>query len=153
MIRERMGWRAAPILASALAACASPPEEMPHPEEDSVPQELVTSLEVKVGGDSVQLRLHATNVTERPVVLEFTSGQRFDFAIQQEGREIWRWSTGRAFTQALGSESISPGATLTYSAAWEPEERTGNFRAVGMITARERAVRQEATFSLPAEES
>lgn len=141
--------RSAGLLAAALVACASPSEDLPPPQEGPVPQELVTSLEVKVGESPVRLRLHATNMGDAPVELEFSSGQRFDFAVYQGEQEVWRWSEGMGFTQALGSERVAAGETLAYEATWDPGSRAGTFRAVGTITTMGRSIQQETTFVLP----
>jgi hypothetical protein len=49
-------------------------------------------------------------VTRQPLELTFPSGQRFDVVLRNEaGREVFRWSDGKAFTLALGSETIQNG--------------------------------------------
>lgn len=145
---DGIGWGSTVLLTAVLVACASPPEELPRPQEGHVPAELVTSLEVQVAQDSVHLRLHVTNVAEEPFQLDFSSGQRYDFSIHEGEREIWRWSEGRGFIQALGSERIPPGGTLSYTASWDPAGRTGTFRAVGIITAMDTPISQQAGFEV-----
>lgn len=110
---------------------------------------LASSLEVEVREDSVRLVLHVTNPSSRPAVLEFSSGQRYDFAVRTEaGADVWRWSADRSFTQALGSETIAPGGTLDYAAVWLPGARTGSFVAIGELTSTSHPVREQAAFRL-----
>ncbi len=111
---------------------------------------LASSLEVAVRPDSMLLALHVTNASEDTVRLEFRSGQRYDFVVKDgSGREVWRWSEGRMFTQALGREVLEPGATLTYTAGWRPPATGGRFTAVGRVTTANAAVEQTRDFEVP----
>jgi len=59
-------------------------------------------------GDFLTARLTVRSTQEKPLALEFLSGQRYDLAVRnQDGDEIYRWSQGLAFTQALGQEEIT----------------------------------------------
>lgn len=110
---------------------------------------LVATLEVEEGGSGVRLLLHVTNSGTAPVQLEFRSGQRFDFAVTRpDGREVWRWSADRMFTQALGSEELGPGESLRYDATWDPRGETGEFVATGEVSASGRTIRQSTRFEL-----
>jgi len=49
-------------------------------------------------------------VTSDPVRLTYASGQRFDIVLKSgDGKEVYRWSDGKAFTLALGTETFGPG--------------------------------------------
>ncbi len=49
-------------------------------------------------------------VTRQPLELTFGSGQRYEVVFRDaDGREVFRWSDGRAFTLALGTETIRNG--------------------------------------------
>ena len=55
-------------------------------------------------------RLTLRNTTDKPVILDFASGQRYDLEIKDEkGAVVYRWSDGRAFTMVLGRETFGPG--------------------------------------------
>jgi hypothetical protein len=55
-------------------------------------------------------RLTLRNTTDKPLTLDFASGQRYDMEIKDEkGAVVYRWSDGMAFTMALGQETIGPG--------------------------------------------
>lgn len=114
------------------------------------PDGLLASLQASAFGDSVSFVLQVTNTTGAPVELEYRSGQRFDFVVERDGAEVWRWSDGQMFTQALGRESLPPGETLTFSATWTPPPGTaGEFTARGILTAANRGVEQQARFRIP----
>ncbi len=137
------------ILASLLAVIAACATAGAGP-GDAAADPLVASLQVETRPDSVHLILQVTNVSASSVVLDFPNGQTFDFLVSRGGSEVWRWSADRSFTQALRTESLAPGETRAFDAAWRPAAGTrGDFVAVGRLTARGRAAEQRADFRLP----
>ncbi len=53
------------------------------------------------------------NTTSEPLQITTPSGQQFDFEIRdEEGDIVYRWSDGRAFTQALTIIDLSPGVKV-----------------------------------------
>ncbi len=110
---------------------------------------LASSVEVEVGANTVRLVLHVTNPTDQPLALEFTSGQRYDFAIRTaEGGDVWTWSADKMFAQVLGTETIAPGASLDYSEVWQPGDRKGSFVAIASLSSTSHPIREQAAFSL-----
>jgi hypothetical protein len=111
---------------------------------------LVSSLQVETFPDSVRFALQVTNPGPGTVTLDFPTGQSFDFLVARGGTEVWRWSADQVFTQALRTESLAPGETRTFTAAWEPPAGTrGDFVARGFLTARGTRAEQQAQFRLP----
>lgn len=146
---KRLGWfvSLAILLACACARHAEPGAA--STEGGTVAEDVVSSLVVKVGHDSVELVLHATNPTSKPVTLEFSSGQRYDFLIlDAAGRTVWQWGQDQMFTQSLGSEVLAPGQGLQYRAVWNPVGKRGRFVAVGRVTARGRPLEQRTEFEV-----
>jgi hypothetical protein len=112
--------------------------------------ELSPTMEVKVAPASVRFVLHVTNSTPDPITLNFQSSKRYDFVVETlAGEKVWRWSDGMAFLQALSSDTLAPGESWTMEAVWEPEAPSGEYRAVGTLTAREQTLQQETLFRLP----
>jgi hypothetical protein len=133
-----------------VSACASPAveEQRSVVMESPQVQDVVTSLEVKVIRDSVQLVLHATNPTSSPVTLEFSTAQRYDFVVTDaNGREVWRWSADRMFAQALGREVLAAGATRQYREVWVGA-RPGRYTALGRVTASGRQLETQLEFEV-----
>jgi hypothetical protein len=129
----------------ALLACA--PREPAAAPSDSP---LLPSVQATAGGGTVQFVLQVTNVSEGPVELHFPSGQSFDFVVRQGGREVWRWSGDRMFTQALRFETLAVGETRTYEASWTPPSGAeAEYVVTGVLTATDRRVEQSARFRLP----
>ncbi|HEX2187635.1 MAG TPA: BsuPI-related putative proteinase inhibitor [Longimicrobiaceae bacterium] len=111
---------------------------------------LVSSLQVETAGDSVRFVLQVTNASAAPARLEFPSGQSFDFVVERDGAELWRWSADRMFTQAVRSETLASGETRTYEAAWRPPAGVGGeLVARGILTAGDARAEQQARFRLP----
>ena len=53
------------------------------------------------------------NTTDEPLRITTPSGQQFDFEIRnEEGDIVYRWSDGRAFTQAVTTIDLSPGVRV-----------------------------------------
>ena len=85
-------------------------------------------------GRAVRLAMRLTNNTGRAEKLTFTSGQQYDFWITEDGKEIWRWSDDRSFTQAIEERMLAPQDSLTLAESWTPE-RPGRYVAHGRTTA------------------
>lgn len=110
---------------------------------------LATSLNVSVK-DGVTLAFHVTNTTSQQVELDFRSGQTYDFVVVDSvGKELWRWSEGRMFTQALQNKLLRPRETLTFEERWTSPPRSGTFTALGSLTSNNHPVSERVSFTLP----
>ena len=110
---------------------------------------IASSLDVAVGSD-VRLTLHITNTSDQPLELRFSSGQTHDFAVTDStGRELWRWSADRMFTQALQTRVIGAGQSVNYEERWNPGGATGELTAIGELTSSSHPVVKRVEFSLP----
>lgn len=110
---------------------------------------VAATLEVRVGRE-VEFVLHVTNATEKRLELNFPSGQTHDvIVLDAAGREVWRWSEGRLFTQALQNRLLSSGETATYQQRWAPREQTGTFTAIAILASSNHPVELRRGFALP----
>ena len=108
---------------------------------------LATTLELSVT-QAVELRLHVTNGTGKRVELTFPSGQTHDFyVLDSSGREVWRWSTGRMFTQAVQKSLVDVGETLSFTDRWEGPLAGGNYTAVAVLLSSSHPTEQRVEFS------
>jgi len=139
------------LVASALAfAYASPlPSHSYQPARRHVVRDTIaSSLDVKVG-ESVRFSFHVTNSSAKRVELRFPSGQTHDVVVlDPQGREVWRWSQGRMFTQSMQNKVLSASDTLTYTETWHPEHG-GTYTAVASLLSENYPSQQRAEFSLP----
>lgn len=77
-------------------------------------------------------------VAKKPVTLEFSSSQRFEFVVSDKsGKRVWASSEEEAFLMVLGQESIPEGEYREYNESWIPE-RSGEYRVIGRVTASNR---------------
>jgi hypothetical protein len=110
---------------------------------------IVTALDVTVK-NGVSFALHVTNNATRRIELTFPSGQTHDIVVLDSiGREVWRWSEGRMFTQALQNRVIESSETLTYEATWKALPPAGNYVVVAQLMSENQPVEQRAEFSIP----
>ena len=94
---------------------------------------LATTLYADVS-DGVFFSLSVTNKGGKKVELLFPGGQTHDLAVvDSTGREVWRWSNGRMFTQALQTKLLLNGQTLRYEERWE-NPPPGKYTVVGRLT-------------------
>ncbi|WP_128906548.1 BsuPI-related putative proteinase inhibitor [Halorubrum amylolyticum] len=100
-------------------------------------------------GGGIDLALTVRNAGDSPETLRFRTGQRADFAAYRvddgvtgedrgdaDADPVWRYGTGRMFTQVLDSETLEPGEATTYEVTWG-DPPPGRYRIVGEVTAEE----------------
>jgi hypothetical protein len=65
------------------------------------------SLSLTPSGDVLLVRITVRHTLQWPLVLNFSSSQRFDIlAYDSNGKEFYQWSRGRAFLTVMGREEI-----------------------------------------------
>jgi len=80
-----------------------------------------SGLEVTLGTEdqlvpgAIDWPLSVRNVGDEPVTLVYPTGQDGDVAIRQEGEDVYRWSAGQAFTEALRCQVLEPGARYSFT--------------------------------------
>jgi hypothetical protein len=62
-----------------------------------------------MSGDPVWWAFDVKNPGSTPLQLKFASGQHVEVVLAQDGVEKYRWSSGKAFTQAIEDVTIQPG--------------------------------------------
>lgn len=148
-----------PVLLAALtllAGCQPRPLAAPAPspaggESAAGGGPLAASFQIHPSADSVVFVLAVTNATLQPLALQFSSGQSYDFTVADAGREVWRWSADRMFTQALRSETLGPGETRTWRERWTPDPALHGhaLTATARLVSTSHALARTQTFRLP----
>lgn len=129
---------------SAASTTDAPPQA---PRRDG--RVLATSANVSVK-NGVTFTLHVTNLTDGALELTFPNGQTHDFVVLDTlGREVWRWSRDRMFTQALQNKMLGAKQTTSYEERWDAAGRVGKFTAVAMLKSSNHPVEERVEFSLP----
>jgi hypothetical protein len=146
----------APLLcASALAFACGPfshsqeLEPAPaHAAVDTTGKSIVATLGVRVGS-SVEVALEVANAADHRVELRFPAGQTHDLAIlDAAGREVWRWSEGRMFTQAVQTKLLGAGEKTSYGERWTPPT-SGSYTVVASLTSDNYPVELRQGFTVP----
>jgi hypothetical protein len=93
-------------------------------------------------GEAIRITLEVFNTAAEPVRLDFSTGQRYDFVLQDaQQKEVWRWSAGQMFTMALGSETLGPGRPrLQYREECALKLAPGVYTVTGLLADVERRV-------------
>jgi len=109
---------------------------------------LEANLDATADGDVIFV-FEVTNTGSDPVELTFTSGQTADLTVfEADGDDqVWQWSRGRMFTQAMRYPTLQPGETVSEELTWE-DPPSGEYRARGTLAARERDVSAETTLTV-----
>lgn len=87
------------------------PPPIPLPVEP-IATRLITHLDATFDTEAAQLSYRVVNTSSEAIALMFRSGQQFDFILTGPNGEIWRWSKGRGFNEALHAQMLSPGDSL-----------------------------------------
>ena len=69
-------------------------------------------LAVRETDGSLRVTYTVLNVSGAFLRFVYRDGQQYEFALSDAGGEVWRWSEGYAFTQAMWEESLTPGASI-----------------------------------------
>ena len=111
---------------------------------------VTAELYVHAADSSVRIALHVVNTSKKRVELTFPSGQTYDFVVLDSlGRELWRWGTGRMFTQALRNKTLAGGETLDVEETWTSAALPpGKYTARGTLTSQNYPLVQETEFTV-----
>jgi hypothetical protein len=120
-----------------------------HHSRDDDPR-LATRLDVKVQQDGVDFALDVTNATKKHIELSFPNGQTHEFVVVDSlGREMWRWSTSRLFTQGVQNKLLSAGESMRVAEHWDHPTHHGRFTAIATLNSTNFPVQERADFVLP----
>ena len=111
---------------------------------------LVSQLDVKLDRQEVQFALHVTNQGRKHVEVAFPNGQTHEFVVvDSAGREVWRWSTSRLFTQALQNKLLSGGETMSVGERWPHPRAHGKYTVIATLNSSNFPIQERADFIVP----
>lgn len=77
---------------------------------------LALSQKIYQVGDTAVLTLFKLNLSQKPIRLNYNTGQRYDFKIiYPSGHTLWMWSKNKSFIEALGSVDLDVGQSILYT--------------------------------------
>ncbi|HEY3375552.1 MAG TPA: BsuPI-related putative proteinase inhibitor [Candidatus Aquicultor sp.] len=105
-------------------------------------------------GQRLKVTLNVLNTASQVRELTFNTGQKYDLLIKEkEGRNVWRWSAGKMFSQMIETVRLGPGKSVSYEAEWpgtgslERPLKPGTYTVTANITANDLRDK-ELTFKL-----
>lgn len=125
-------------------------------------QSVVSTTKARTGSDTtvaahvsidttngeVRFAIAVRNGTRRNVELNFPDGRTHDFVVLDSiGREIWKWSDGRMFTQTMQNRLLGSRDSVTFDEAWDAFA-PGNYTLVAVLHSENHPVRQQVPFAL-----
>lgn len=109
---------------------------------------LAPALDIAVE-NGVRFNFDVVNASTRKLELLFNDGRTHDIVVLDSlGREVWRWSDDRMFTQVVQSKVLRVSDTLTFSETWS-DPRPGSYTAVAMLPSRNFPVEHRVEFVVP----
>lgn len=140
----------------------------PLPEKPSPPSDKGDPSSVYFSGNSdstlytpgtpVTFTLRLINRGKTPVKLTFPTSQLYDIVLfNSEGKEVWRWSDGRAFLMVITERELPPGKELTWTERWDQKDNRGNavpkglYRVRYLLTDVSKSFRDEGLFLIRGE--
>jgi hypothetical protein len=107
---------------------------------------LTTSFDVVPDGDDVRFSFRVVNAAPKSVEVNFASGQAYDFVVVDSvGREVWRWSADRVFTQSVRNKLLGKGEAISANEKWSPA-KPGKFTAIAQLTSSNYPIEQKVVF-------
>jgi hypothetical protein len=111
---------------------------------------LASRLDIKVEQHAVQFALHVTNQSRKHLELAFPNGQTHEFVVVDSvGRERWRWSSSRLFTQALQNKLLGSGETMRVDEQWQQPLPHGKYTVIATLNSTNFPVQERADFVIP----
>ncbi len=140
---------ALPLKSASAASATTEIAERPHRRSTSSSKtepKLDSRFNVTVAPRGIQFALGVTNVGKKHVELTFRSGQSYDFVVVDSvGREVWRWSNGRMFTQGVQNKQLSTGDTMHARELWTAPV-PGRYTAIATLNSTNFPTEQRADF-------
>lgn len=110
---------------------------------------LLTSKFTVNSNHGVEFNLDIRNNTAKMIELNFVSGMTHDFVvIDANGKEVWRWSADRMFTQAMQNDLVKSREVTTYSEAWDAKDVHGKFTAIATLKSENHPIEERVDFEL-----
>jgi hypothetical protein len=108
------------------------------------------ALAVAADAHTARFELAVFNTADRRIEVNFPDGRTRDFAVfDAAGREVWRWSRGRLFTQVMQNKPLAAHDSTRYAEEWRPPA-PGRYTVVAELRSDNHPLRRTAAFVVPA---
>ena len=97
----------------------------------------------------VEFALAVANPSTHRVELSFPDGRTKEFVVYDAaGREVWRWSRGRLFTQTMQNKLLAGGDSVVYAERWAAPA-PGRYTVVAQLRSANYPLVKQTTFEVP----
>jgi hypothetical protein len=133
------------------ASAATPPAPHRSRRDKTAPKSarIDSKLNVAVANQGVRLALDVKNVGDKYAEITFPDGQSYEFVVVDSvGREVWRWSNRRMFTQGVQNRQLGTGESMQLSEMWAPNAKPGRYTVIATLKSSNYPVEQRANIVL-----
>lgn len=111
--------------------------------------ESALSINARDVAKGIRFDFRVTNAGGGKVEMHFPSGQTHDVVVlDTTGREVWRWSSGRIFTQLMQNRILRSADTIAFDERWKDPPR-GQYVAVARLESANYPMEQRTAFVVP----
>jgi hypothetical protein len=104
---------------------------------------------VHIEPHALHFALNLTNEGKKHVELTFPNGQQYDFTVVDSvGREVYRWGSGRMFTQSVQNKLIDGASTMRIGERAEMTLPRGTYVAVATLRSSNFPIKESSTFAV-----
>ena len=141
-----------PVLATAVLVFACGPRAQ-SPMSGARPSAsagkgVTSHVMVDTARGNVRFAIEVANDSRKRVELNFPDGRTHDFVVlDARGKEVWRWSQGRLFTQAMQNRLLDAHDAIVYAERWTPPA-PGQYTLVAQLNSENYPVQQRVEFAL-----
>ncbi len=108
---------------------------------------LAPSLAVDVN-DDVRFEFQVVNASDSKLEVKFADGRTHDLVVFDTlGNEVWRWSDGRLFTQAMQNKVLRTDDSLRYDGSWS-DAPPGHYIAVATLSSANFPIERRVEFTV-----
>lgn len=106
-------------------------------------------LDVTVAPREVHFALKVSNIGDKHIEVAFPNGQSHDIVVVDSvGREVWRWSDSRMFTQGVQDKQLGTGESIEVAETWK-NAAPGKYTAIATLNSTNYPVEERMDFVLP----
>lgn len=82
-------------------------------------QDINFSVSAETGTQDAMITLKVENQSGKKMILEFPTSQFYEYVVKdQKGKEIYRYSNGKSFAQAIQKIGVDPGKSVQWEDRW-----------------------------------
>ena len=108
-----------------------------------------SDFKVQIEPHALRFALNLTNAGKKHVEVDFPNGQQYEFSVRDSvGREVYRWSTGRMFTQSVQNRLIDGGDSIRFDERVETTLPRGKYVAIATLRSSNFPMTERSTFEL-----